>query len=486
MYSQRSGEWNDGWQETSSCGPCAACFLMLLGMVAFPTALFSLGIREQKAVCEERDIFFAEKNAQPVECSGGLTSQGQYVFFSCPVDGTSLAAIGPTSFGFTALADTLNLSTVVLSQSASVYQCQETEHTENRKVNGREESRKTYSYSMVWSDQPLTSSFHEYPDYVNRYCPGIRDFGGNPPWPAGLPMGTQERYSANVRLGSFLLADDLTQRGFVADVPVDLTPFAANFPAVPPERVPTTLAPGDLAPTGVPGELGSCAGPRLGCIRVRYAKNSATGASVTASIVPSPSGIYGLTAPMTMAQTWGCPSGMRSDIQPGLMALPEMVEKMLAEDREEIFITRLVCILLAWLALFCFMQPCLVGADLIGDVLDYIPICGAELEDIVETLALSVVCCCSCTTGLLASLIVIGVVWIVMRPVFGICLLLAAAALFVVGLVIRNHMIEMSSRKGQERDGGPRYSPIWDEDPRYNPILDRGPRYSPSPSRMAQ
>jgi len=433
---------------------------MLLGMVAFPTALFSLGIREQKAVCEERDIFFAEKNAQPVECSGGLTSQGQYVFFSCPVDGTSLAAIGPTSFGFTALADTLNLSTVVLSQSASVYQCQETEHTENRKVNGREESRKTYSYSMVWSDQPLTSSFHEYPDYVNRYCPGIRDFGGNPPWPAGLPMGTQERYSANVRLGSFLLADDLTQRGFVADVPVDLTPFAANFPAVPPERVPTTLAPGDLAPTGVPGELGSCAGPRLGCIRVRYAKNSATGASVTASIVPSPSGIYGLTAPMTMAQTWGCPSGMRSDIQPGLMALPEMVEKMLSENRQEVLLTRLVCILVAWFAVFLCMAPFWMAAETIGNLLDYIPFVGGMLESIVETMALSVACCCSCTTGLLMSFIVIGMVWIVMRPVYGTCLLLVAAALVVGGLIFQGNASSRSSRKGQKRAGGPGYSSI--------------------------
>jgi len=125
------------------------------------------------------------------------------------------------------------------------------------------------------------------------------------------------------------------------------------------------------------------------------------------------------------AETWysikiGCGSSNRDDCK------KEFITGNNSDNESQLYMLRVVGILGAWAAVWCCFFPCIAFTSVLADSLNGVPCIGGCFEligNIVETLVHIVVCCMSCSIGCSSALFVVAIVWVVMRPVMGICLL---------------------------------------------------------------
>eukprot|EP00932_Pfiesteria_piscicida_P003590 SRR837773.13499.p3 GENE.SRR837773.13499~~SRR837773.13499.p3 ORF type:complete len:142 (-),score=62.81 SRR837773.13499:170-562(-) len=96
-----------------------------------------------------------------------------------------------------------------------------------------------------------------------------------------------------------------------------------------------------------------------------------------------------------------------------------MIQDLQASNSMMVWFLRLVGVLGAWMSVYCMLSPLKWMADKIGDVAGCIPCIGDFVEGLIEGVAEAVICMISCSFGCSCSFLVIAVVWLYMRPLYG-------------------------------------------------------------------
>jgi hypothetical protein len=283
---------------------------------------------------------------------------------------------------------------------------------------------------------------------------------GNPSFPTNIDPGDgtldPEYAPPPVKLGvdpnaSFTLSNALTH-ALQPDTPVIPTPTTTltgrNMASIQP---PSVLTVDNVILSGQ--YITSCSVPTLGCVRISYKQFNA-GAGVSPSVLAEVSG--GMTGPVTIPGSWLCSSEEYSQIRKSKYDKEGMIAQLKSENTSRVWAIRIIGILLAWISVFCIFAPCAMVADLVGDIVNFLPCCGGYLEDFIEGVANFIICLLSCGIGCSCAIFVIGVVWIAMRPMVGIPLM-GVACCCCCGGIFAYTMLKDNGRK--ERDAGGMYNP---------------------------
>lgn len=483
-------DYDGGDESGKSFG--SSCAIMCFGCILFPLALCLLGWNEKNTVCQQNILMLVEDQALVGGCEDSASVEGKLTFYSCPIADSGLQAMTPlTSFNLPGLQESISFNTVAGAQKIEMYQCMETKSSEKVKPGTntrtslqeaderfvpvqanatrlskayadskleqgqrelvRSQRRRrtkqsstdtvtTYRYRMGWSDVHYNS--HDFkatpqniqssgcPDFVYNgqvnHNPAVPDRGdGNP-----AELGRQTVRATSVVAGAYTFSDEECLKVLDATERVSLTPFASAFTlAAGTDNIVTSINKNTMTvhPDSA-NYLSSCRTDRLGCIRISYNKSEATHISVIAK-----TGASGVMEPFPTEKTWNCPATNLIRMSPKEMTKEEMIAQMKAENDALTWGLRIAGLILAWLSLYCVFDPIATAADVMGDVLSYIPVIGEMLESALEGVVTMFLCLISCGFGCSCGLLVIAIVWVAMRPMIGGPLLGGVIVLFVVG-----------------------------------------------------
>lgn len=409
---------------------CGSLGLMCVGIVALPLALYLLGWNESHYACKNARILYAEAKATEVPCDSTKV-MNQFAFFSCPLVQSSLQLFAPCVFNpmkmDCATQPPISFRAASGRQVVEMYQCLETCETSNRKnTQGQTVSVRTCSYRMDWSPHQISSwQFKHSSPEIMQGCPGFSVVKQNPTFPEDLQPGTTSDYAQTVLAGegrktSFTLNHRLVEQ-LAPEAPVELAPFAGNFSGPPSGGVSPWTRPFKVSGTNlrVSGNaLESCIPPyQIGCTRIQYFQSKAVSTSVLTHVSDA-----GETAPQTVPGSWGCSAEDWQEIRAGKVSKEELIASLREDSKTEVWLLRICGCLGAMLAIFCCLRPISATADVVGDMIRICP-CGGWIEELLEGIVDWVICVISCNAGCACSLFTIAVVWIFMRPLYGIGLM---------------------------------------------------------------
>ena len=283
-----------------------------------------------------------------------------------------LIAHGPVSDPDMGLTKT---GLVHLKRTVEMYQWEQHEESRSQtSIGGSQTTQKTYTYTKKWSEDPIDST-------------GFKGNHANPEMPIRTQVFTASEVTMADRTLTPKLLDELDDYASVA--PPEMAPDGYR-------REGSELYRGD--------DPGS---PRIGDVRVRFSGVSAQ----TVSVIAEQSG-----ALLTPYKT---KSGYRVGlVVPGDVDADEMVAQKKSEEKTLTWILRGVGFLCFFISLLLFGGP-------LGVLADVLPFLGAIVGGGVFFFALAF--------SIPLTLITIAVSWVVVRPLIGIGLILAAVAiLFVV------------------------------------------------------
>ena len=356
------------------------------GIVVFIIGFPLLFWNEGRAVRRTRALNEGEKNVVPVE-SGVIdpANEGKLVHFTGRA--VTQAVLADPLFGVSVTGD------LQLVRTAEMYQWVEEKHTETKtNTGGSQTTTTTYKYKKEWSGSPVRSDSFEHPeDHVN---PGEFAF---PPasWCAD-----------DVQVGAFAIpASRVESIGSVSEMSF---PFADN--AVP-AGVPTNsirIAGGWYIPAAAGG--GSPQAPQVGDERVKFGRVPQSDVSFVAKQVGSTIAAY----PTKNGSVFLQEDGIRS------------AEEMFATARKNNAILTWILRLVGFILFFAGLSSVLRPIRVLSDVL---PVLGR-----IVGMGLGLV---AFVVALICWLVTVAVAWVAYRPLVGIPLLIAAAAL-VVFLVKRS------------------------------------------------
>lgn len=226
---------------------------------------------------------------------------------------------------------------------------------------------------------------------------------------------------------------------------------ATAFPPLPTiaPLTPTTIAPSLQPPqilsranTAVEGnQLVTCRqNLKVGCLRISFAVG-----------VPSTIAMLGQVSPETGRMTtdgWKspknwlcsgsvinrvCPMSVSGDVNNGLQhcgeikSKEELFETLHSENKTTTWIFRVMSLLVTWIGLCMICSPITRIVQMATGFLDQITSCipgvGCLVDyatDLFVGLVQSVVCCITCMCAVSSFLLVAGIVWVVMRPLYAI------------------------------------------------------------------
>lgn len=442
------------------CGAFGVCYL---GLFLFPLSLFLLGWNEQDYVCTDKQIIYADANAEEVGCFANQVQAGTFAFFSCPFVQSTLQTFKPCMFNVekgmsceSGIGNALSFVSVSGSQMAEMYQCVQTENCQKKKQNGQNVNVCTYTYKPEWRGNDISDGFKD-PNMAAQGCPGFNPSIGNPQFPTNIAPGTgldAVHAPPPVKLGdpnaSFTLSNALAQ-SLYPDTPVILaptTPLTGKSMSM--TQPPQVITVDNVILQG--NYIISCTQPTIGCVRISYKSNQAVSPSVLAKVSSG-----GMTGPETISGSWLCSSSEYAQIRGETYDKKGMINQLKGENTTKVWLLRIIGILLAWISVFCVFAPCAMVADLVGDIVNFLPCCGGYLEDFIEGVANAIICLLSCGIGCSCAFFVIGVVWVAMRPMVGIPLMLLACCCCGGGIFAFT-MFKDNGRIGKS-DGGGTYSP---------------------------
>mmetsp|Transcript_18625 Transcript_18625/g.43540 ORF Transcript_18625/g.43540 Transcript_18625/m.43540 type:complete len:457 (+) Transcript_18625:72-1442(+) len=414
-----------------------SCGTMCVGMALFPLSLLLIGYNEQSYVCVHKNILFASEKAQVVNCGDSPNwLPGETVFVSCPIKQESLMRFTPATFGSASLGNSIEFRSVAGAQKAEMFQCVQYVREEKQHDDDKHKI-KVYSYKMEWRSSHVDSSaYATTPQAMQAKRQGCMGFYHNPPWPQDVAQHVKSEMASSIQLGPLTVGGDLLSGGgsgsggLYADMsrPVPLQHFAHKFKALHTLAGPPVHGFGSIAPTNTAvGPTGSylvtCSQQRIGCLRISFYQNWDTGASVISAVQG------GQTVPIDIPASWGCSADQYDAMSPGLSSLSAFSTALEEANTTSTWILRLVGLCFAWLTVWCCFQPISAAADGVGDCLRIIPCVGSCLEDMLEGVVDAILCVVSCAFGCSCGLLVLGIVWLVMRPLIGGVLLLICAVL---------------------------------------------------------
>jgi len=435
---------------------CSFC----LGIVLFPLSLYLLGWNEKNFVCTQKQIYFAETNAQAWPCgtvaAPTTLPEDELYQFSCPFDQSSFKEYTASFFnpivlttsyaGLGPLFDSFRFSGLGAKQHAEIYACIETEHQRTTGSGQQRRTVTTYSYSIDWTQSP--AAFHTVLTGQNladatAACGAVQlQTEWTPPFPAFIDDGDNTDFADDVTAATIRLPGS-----WIHEIPVQeivtstllLTPPPASAVPVQDWRV-------DLG-TVVGATLTNCAAvPVLGCVRLSYKTTAATQASVISVVGPGK-----LAAPEVTPVDWLCAEDTYYAFYPSTsaMTLEQMIAAQHSENSVQAWIIRVAGLMMAWAAVFCCFSPVTFAADVLGDCLNFIPCVGGIMEDVVEGMVNAVVCVLSCSIGCSSGLCVIAIVMIVMRPLVGGLLFLVVGCI-LAGACAFSHSAPKNEKRGGE------------------------------------
>jgi len=355
--------------------------LVILGMC------FLLGWNERRAVCSQRAISQGLEEVVEVGCDA-TASSGELVKFSCDLKRDGL----PT---FTAAADFspfLTFQGVGLQTTAEMYQCVEKSQSKTTKdrVGGGSTTITTYTYERQWVSSHVDSS-----RFQKKSSRSFKDNCGegaeNPSWPSAAPA-TNTQHAASGSIGPYTVPHG----SFLSKVPLD-DPLEADSTPV------------GWARNGFEYTLSSTDRPNsLGSVRVRFHGNNWEHVRMTVLGRNNDGVLERWTAP----DSWLCSGFQLGELRMGTHGKDELFAALQAESSVLTTVLRLVAFLVMWMGFCCIFKPLEVAADCI-------PWIGPCLGDKVACIIGIATCpaACGCSLG------VAGAVWVVMRPVVGICML---------------------------------------------------------------
>lgn len=439
----------------------SACTSFFLGIVLFPLSLYLLGWNEKNFVCTQKQIYFAEANAEEWPCVATTTlPEDELYHFSCPFDPNSynpysagtnfnpeLLLINPALGAF---FNGFSFSSLGGSQSAYIYTCIETQHSRTEGSGDNRRDVITWTYAMGWL-AGTPSEFHMVLEGTNRAnaeaaCGSSGWMQGQPSYPLGVNTGVNTHRADTVTASNISLPDT-----WIDQIPIDTTVTPSLLSGAPPiTGAGSTLTTTDVL-TGVTATwrigtdssttgatLTDCVSdlnPTFGCVKLQYRLASATQASAIAVI-----GGGKQAGSETTPASWLCPEDSYYAFYPSTaaMTLPQVIEAEHASNSLTTWIIRICGLLMAWMSVFCCFAPIAFAADILGDCLNFIPCLGGLLEDIVEGFVNAVLCCISCAIGCSSGLCVIATVMLIMRPLWG-CLLFLVIGCILAGSAALSH-----------------------------------------------
>ena len=352
---------------------------IVIFLIGFPLLFWNEG----RAVRRTRALNEGEKNVVAVDASAiDPSNEGRLVHFSGRA--VTDAVLTDPTFGVAVTND------LKLVRSAEMYQwTEETKRETKTNTGGSETTTTTYTYKKRWQGSLENSSNFEHPEGHEN--------------PAAFPFPSQSWCAEDVHVGAFAVpADRVGAIGSPLDIAFPLTGAV-------PEGIPTNalrLANGWYLPAGG----GSPQSPQVGDTRVTFGRVPQSDVSFVAKQVGSTIASY---------PTKNGPVFLQSD---GLLSADQMFEAARKNNAILSWILRLVGFILFFAGLSSILRPIRV----LTDVLPFLGrIVGMGLGLVAFVVAL--VC----------WLVTVAVAWVAYRPLVGIPLLVAAAAL-VVFLVKRS------------------------------------------------
>lgn len=271
-----------------------------------------------------------------------------------------------------------------LKRQVEMYQWTErTEKSTKKKLGGGTETTTTYSYDQDWADRVIDSSSFKDPS-------GHRN-------PTAMPFSSQTSSANEVTVGAFRLSPGLISRmSRWQELPFRSTAL-----------LPTTL---QESATLVDGRLylgGDPHSPRVGDVRVSFAVVPLADISLAAQQVGSSLGPYRTR------------TGSVELLQTGIVSATDMFEKAQQANKSLTRILRIAGFLIMAMGFRTIFRPLSVLADVL-------PALGTLAEKGLGAFAFAL--------AAVFSLVIIGVAWLVYRPLLAFALLCFAAAAAVAVL----------------------------------------------------
>jgi len=267
-----------------------------------------------------------------------------------------------------------------VDRSAFVRSEQELKETS---VTNPDNVEEVFKYRMGWADQyynsrqfkatPQNVAASGCPDFVYNgvvnHNPDLPDRGDGHP----VELGRQKIVTTNVIAGPYTFADEEQMKRFRANGRIDLTTFGDKFNlSKGSDNLITVISPDTLAVH--PGNkyyLSSCRTDRLGCIRISYNASDQTHISVLGHV-----GGAGVIKPQKVPTKFACEETSFVRMYPKEMTKEQFITKMRSQLDMQTWAYRLIGLLAAWFGLYCCFDPIASAADMMGDVLSYIPCFG--------------------------------------------------------------------------------------------------------------
>jgi hypothetical protein len=471
---------------TANSGPCT---MMLFGCVLFPLSLASLAWNEKQYACDNIVIFKAESTAITGECDNSRAVEGEFAFYSCPINESAVQPFSPAkSFNLPGLEDFLKVRSVAVAQNIEMFQCIETKEkidqraSNQRRRTGREHrgkmsvlqrsqeeanttneeeedydkpavARSEYKYRMGWAGVHFDSQvFHASSKDIQTFgCPDFVYNGKvnhNPAAPDrgdGVPaeLGEQIVRATSVVAGGYTFSDADELKQISADQMINLY-GARDLFGLPSstDNIVTKISKRTLAVhDGQPLYLSSCQGDRLGCLRISYRKSDVTHISVLGKVAGA-----GVVEPYALMEEnwWGCGAKSFTKMYPEEMTFPDMIARMKEESRTRFWLVRGGGLVVAWLSLYCIFNP-------IAAVWRWIPIIGETIGALIGDIVEMFLCIISCGLGCGCGLLVIATVWLGIQIIIGGPLMGGAVVVLGVAMCAARYAIRDPRRMSKVR-----------------------------------
>lgn len=448
-------------------GPCGkiqgGICKCIMGFISLPLSLYMLGWNEKMAVCKSNTFIYAQENMENqytgASCTSGGAKEG-LAFLDCPVSKYENFTLGAMNdrMGNSDFGKAIIIPAAAVSQTVEMYQCEELVTTETR----NKKQVKIYRYQPKWSSAPIPfSSFSESSvayQARQRGCPGLAN---NPIWPPNLAEGTVYRTANYLEAGQFRISDTLLSspdsHGFHPEEPVNLQLFANNFAktaALPSQG--SSILKNNVAVQG--NYIVTCTTQvQVGCVRVSFQSASPTKITAVTNV-----GAGLETTPISIPSFWGCKAadweaavGTAGRDAQKKMTVNKFIDDLHSTNSTQTNLLRVLGMLMCWFSVYCCFGPLTAAADIFGDCLGCIPCIGDGLESIFEGMVECVLCLVSCTAGFACGMTVIAIVWVYMRPAWGIGLFIGAAVLICASFYFAKS--QQKEKSGTKRIIDPEY-----------------------------
>jgi hypothetical protein len=428
-------------------------------------------------VCVSKALENARSHYKERGCLGkeAQNTDGELVYISCPISDKSLEAFQPYRFnGARWLGGAFDEKAVKMRQDVSMFQCTEHKRTRQEKEGDKMKEIVTWEYKQEWHGSHVdASSFKAWSNSeagraLRSACGS--DFKGNPYFPMNSETLSARKlfagdYDVTRHLDQVSLRSpvSLKQGSYRSPLPVSSSGLHSDHRVA---RDGNSYTRGEFiehygyekgnreweAAENTPVGRGSsvqvygntaktCHGDVIGCLKISYTKSSSTHVSLMAA-----AGYYtGETKAWPSPASWMCPSSASAS-QVDLFSEKKVSANRLVDDAQfansaSTWVIRLVCFVLVIVGVYSFLQPIQYIADTIDHFLDwfkFIPILGWLLDflgNVVSGAARLVIFCISVGIGAPSALTVMSIAWLIMRPLFGIPMVILCAA--CIGMTVK-------------------------------------------------